>query len=109
MSDEAKQPAEAQAAPQKLVCVKKCFHRNRTWEVGETLPPVADEPANKHFAPRTKVEQEVVEEEPLTFKEIQQAEAKKTLESVGHGVSATAPSSIATGEDADGESEEIFD
>lgn len=56
------------------VCVRKCIFRNRRWRVGETLVAGKDEKVPKHFVPASEAPAKVVEESPVTFKGMQDAE-----------------------------------
>ena len=64
----------------KLVCVEKCFYRNRLWTPGEFISPVSeDEKLPRFFVEKGKVtvkEAVKIQETPKTFKGIQDAEAE---------------------------------
>ena len=65
-----------------LICINKCFFRNRLWVPGETLEPRKGEQVPKHFKQKADLQQKekrLVKDDPKTFHEIQIQQEKEEL------------------------------
>lgn len=73
------------------ICQVKCFHKNRIWNVGESLQVVSGEAVPKHFVPKESYKPDPMSkppEDPKTFAEWQRKEQAEALRAVGHGIPA---------------------
>ena len=64
------------------ICKTECYHRERQWKKGETFTAAPGERVPHHFVLKGGQEEETapeVEESPVTFKGLQEDEAKAVL------------------------------